>query len=69
MCKKTKTAVQYAVEKGVAQATVYRWIKLGMPHVAQETGKALRPVVMLIDAEAADAWLKERVDKRKGVQA
>lgn len=63
MRKHTKLlkAAEYAVKKQVGVVTVYRWLRMGLPHVKQANPRGvLRPHVMLIDAEAADAWLEAR---------
>lgn len=65
---KEQTAAQYAMTKGVCQATVYRWIQLGLPCRLKSTGKALRPYIRLIDVDQAEAWLQERASG-KGVEA
>lgn len=65
---KELTAAQYAIAKGVCQATVYRWIQLGLPCRLKSTGKALRPYVRLIDTEKAEEWLQKRA-AGKGVEA
>lgn len=66
--KRQMTALRYALEKGVSQATVYRWIKLGLPCTTKATGMTLRPYVRLIDADKAEAWLQQRA-AGKGVDA
>lgn len=65
--KELLKAAEYAVRKQVGVVTVYRWLRLGLPHVKQANPRGvLRPHVMLIDAEAADAWLEARAAAADG---
>lgn len=55
------TPIQYAAEKGVCLTTVYRWMKLGMPHGSRPNcTRYLREGVAVINPTKADKWLAER---------
>lgn len=66
MCKhrgmdNTMTPIQYAAAKGVCQTTVYRWMRLGMPHGSRPNcTRYLREGAAIINPAQADKWLAER---------